>query len=137
MSCFPWKNHAEHHNKGYTGQRISEGNKSMLNHLDKQSFDKAAESAGTQLWKGFVIFASASAGILYCYIHNCMANQTNHRWKHIRICHALYLLIRYSSPSRNMDSVTHLFCHLGKTIKIRQRDGNESNNLKLFRWPKL
>jgi len=46
------------------GQRIPERNISMMNLLDEQSLDKIAESAGTHLWKGFITFGSASAGIL-------------------------------------------------------------------------
>jgi len=40
----------------------------MMNLLDEQSLDKIAENVGTRLWKGFVTFGSASAGVLAVFI---------------------------------------------------------------------
>jgi len=66
----------------------SEGSIFMMNLLDEQSLDKIMESAGTRLWKSFVIFGSASvAGS--SRIHNCTAHQTNHRLV-IHGCPVLY-----------------------------------------------
>jgi len=53
--------------RGAMGQRIPESI-SMMNLLDEQSLDKIAESAGTHLWRGFITFGSANAGILAVFI---------------------------------------------------------------------
>jgi len=43
---------------------------SMINLLNEQSLNKIAKSAGAQerLWKGFITFRSASAGVLTVFI---------------------------------------------------------------------
>jgi len=54
--------------RGAMGQRILEGSITMLNLLYEKSLDKIAENARVRLWKGFVTFGSASAGILAIFI---------------------------------------------------------------------
>jgi len=49
-------------------QCLPEGSISMINLLDEQSLDKIAENAGTHLWKNFVTFGSANAGVLAVFI---------------------------------------------------------------------
>jgi len=49
------------------GQRIPERSISMMNLLH-ELLDKIAESTGTHLWKGFITFGSASAGVLAVFI---------------------------------------------------------------------
>lgn len=49
--------------RGAMGQQIPAGSLSMLNLFDEKSLDKIAESAGIRLWRGFMTFGSASAGV--------------------------------------------------------------------------
>jgi len=69
--------------KGAMRQCISEGSISLNNFLDKKSLDKITESAEIHLWNiqiyGFVIFKSASAGVLVVFI---IVHQTNHRYNY-------------------------------------------------------
>jgi len=46
--------------RGAMKQCIPEGSLFLMNLLDEQSLDKMAESTGTRLWKGFVIFSFTS-----------------------------------------------------------------------------
>jgi len=54
--------------RGNVGQRTSEGSIFMMNLLDEKSLEKITKSIGTRLWKGFVTFRSANAGILPVFI---------------------------------------------------------------------
>lgn len=54
--------------QGAMGQHIPDGSVSLYNLLDEKSLEKIAESAGARLWKGFVTFGSASAGILAIFL---------------------------------------------------------------------
>lgn len=46
------------------GGSIPAGTVSLYNMLDEKSLEKIAENAGSRLWKGFITFGSASAGVL-------------------------------------------------------------------------
>jgi len=54
--------------RGAMGGRIPAGSISIVNLLDEESLNRIAESAGERLWKGFVTFGSASAGVLAIFI---------------------------------------------------------------------
>jgi len=49
---------------GAMGQSIPGRSISMINLLDEESLDTVVESAGARIWKGFITFGSASAGII-------------------------------------------------------------------------
>ncbi|XP_070153647.1 uncharacterized protein [Polyergus mexicanus] len=49
-------------------QEIPAGSLSLLNLFDEKTLDQIAESAGLRLWKGFITFGSASAGILAIFM---------------------------------------------------------------------
>ncbi|EZA48616.1 hypothetical protein X777_13628 [Ooceraea biroi] len=50
--------------QGAMGHAIPPNSISFYNMLDEKSLEKIAESAGERLWRGFVTFGSASAGVL-------------------------------------------------------------------------
>ena len=50
--------------QGAMGRNIPHGTVSLYNLLDEESLEKIAESTGQRLWKGFITFGSASAGVL-------------------------------------------------------------------------
>lgn len=50
--------------QGAMGGSIPAGTVSLYNMLDEKSLEKIAENAGSRLWKGFITFVSASAGVL-------------------------------------------------------------------------
>jgi len=54
--------------RGAMGREIPAGSVSMLNLLDEKSLDQIAENAGQRLWKGFITFGSASAGVIGIFI---------------------------------------------------------------------
>jgi len=109
---------------GAMRQRISEGSIFVMNLLDEKSLDKIAESAGTHLWKGFVTFGSASAGILAIFVIVRLIKLTINTIIHEYALHSIYgcgihLL------SAIWSSVIYLFLHFGKPIKTGQRARNE------------
>lgn len=54
--------------RGAMRQDIPEGSLSLMNLLDEASLNRIAENAGERLWKGFMNFGSASAGILGIFV---------------------------------------------------------------------
>jgi len=54
--------------RGAMGQDLPPGSVSMMNLFDDQTLEKIAESAGARLWRGFITFGSASAGVLAIFI---------------------------------------------------------------------
>jgi len=54
--------------RGAMGHSIPSGSISIANLLDEQSLERIAESTGRRLWKGFITFGSASAGIMAIFI---------------------------------------------------------------------
>jgi len=89
----------------------------MMNLLDKQSLDKIAETVGTHLWRGFIWISQRKSS---SYIHNYAAHKINCRYNHIRIYSALYLRMRHSSYSRNIE-----FRHPSSPLP-RQTDQDEA-----------
>jgi len=54
--------------RGISGRAIHDGTVSMYNLLDEASLQKIAESTASRLWKGFVTFGSATAGVVGIFI---------------------------------------------------------------------
>ncbi|XP_072766924.1 uncharacterized protein [Anoplolepis gracilipes] len=54
--------------RGAMGQEIPAGSISLLTLLDEETMNQIAESAGARLWKAFVTFGSASAGVLAIFM---------------------------------------------------------------------
>jgi len=95
----------------------------MINLLVEKSLDKIAENTGTCLWKGFVSFRSASAGILAIFIIIRLIKLIIDTIIH---GYALpHLQIRHSSSVAVWSSIIQFFLHLGKPIKAEQGDENE------------
>jgi hypothetical protein len=102
--------------KGAMGQRIPEGSISMINLLDEKSLDKIAESTGARIWKGFITFGSASAGVLAVFIIARLAKLIIDTIRHGYALHSFYgcgihLLAAIWS------TVIHLLLHLARPIK--------------------
>ncbi|EFN65203.1 hypothetical protein EAG_10155 [Camponotus floridanus] len=54
--------------RGAMGQEIPAGSLSLANLLDEESLNQIAENAGARLWKTFITFGSASAGVLAIFM---------------------------------------------------------------------
>jgi len=54
--------------QGAMGGKVRPGTISMINLLDEASIDRIAESAGAKMWKGFMSFGSASAGVFAIFL---------------------------------------------------------------------
>jgi len=108
-------------------QRIPERNISMMNLLDEQSLDKIVESAGTHLWKGFITFRSASAGILagIVFIIVRLIKLIIVTIIHGYALHSISIRCGIHPVAAIWSSVIHLFFHLGKPIKTKQGDEEE------------
>lgn len=109
--------------RGAMGQNIPPGNISMMNLLDENSLNHIAASASEKVWKRFMTFGSASAGVLAIFlilrllkllvdtlIHD-YALHTMYGWS-IKLLGAIW------------SSVTHLLLHLGGRIEqqVTQKD---------------
>jgi hypothetical protein len=106
------------------GQRIPQGSIYMNNHLDEKSPDKIAESARACIWKVFITFGSASAGILAVFIiarlDKLIIDTIIHRYAlHSFYGCGIHLLAAICS------SVTHLLLHLARPIKTKQANQPE------------
>lgn len=54
--------------QGAMGGKVKPGTISMINLLDEASLERIAESTGARMWKGFVSFGSASAGVFAIFL---------------------------------------------------------------------
>lgn len=54
--------------QGAMGEQVPNGRISLYNMLDDKSLEKIAENAGWKLWRRFVTFGSASAGVLAVFV---------------------------------------------------------------------
>jgi len=94
-----------------------------MNLLNEKSLDKIAESAGARLWKGFVTFGSASAGILAIFIITRLIKLIIDTYInmdiHIHGC-GIYLFATI------WNSVIYLFLYVDKSIKTGQANQNEN-----------
>jgi cytochrome c biogenesis protein CcdA len=98
------------------GQRIPHGSIYMINLLDQKYPDEIAESARARIWKVFIAFRSASAGILAVFIIARLVKLIIDTIIHGYALHSFYgcgihLLAAIWS------SVTHLFLHPARSIE--------------------
>ncbi|XP_036148938.1 uncharacterized protein LOC118647682 [Monomorium pharaonis] len=97
---------------GAMGGTVPAGSISMLNLLDEASLDKIAESAGAKLWKGFITFGSASAGVLAIFIIIRLIKLIVDTLIHGYALHSVYGWSMHLLGAV-WSSVTHLLLHLG------------------------
>jgi len=94
--------HAEHHSKRGHGiahtRRKHIHNESSRRTITRQN---SRERRNTSLERFHNIWISQHRSS--CCIHNCAAHKTNYRYNHTRIHSALYLRMRHSLYSRNME----------------------------------
>ncbi|EZA59596.1 hypothetical protein X777_00265, partial [Ooceraea biroi] len=99
--------------RGAMGHEVPPGSISMLNLLDDTSLDRIAETAGNKLWKGFMSFGSASAGVIGLILLLRLAKLVVDTIIHGYALHSVYgwslhLLVAIWT------SVTNLLLHLGR-----------------------
>lgn len=97
--------------RGAMGENIPEGSISMYNLLDEASLNKIAESAGAKLWKGFITFGSASAGVLAIILLARLAKLIIDTIIHGYALHTVYGWSIHLLGAI-WSSVTHLLLHL-------------------------
>jgi hypothetical protein len=100
--------------RGAMGQRIPEGSISMRNLLDEKSLDKIPESAGACIWKGFITFGSASAGVLAVFIIARLMKLIIDTIIRAYAFHSFYECGIHLLAAK-WSSVTHLLLHLGQS----------------------
>lgn len=98
--------------QGAMGENVPAGSISMLNLLDEASINKIAESAGARMWKGFITFGSASAGILAIFIIARLVKLVIDTLIHGYALHSVYGWSLHLLGAI-WSSVTHLLLHLG------------------------
>jgi hypothetical protein len=114
------------------GQRIPQGSIYMINLLDEKSPDKLAESARARIWKVFITFELASAGILVVFIIVRLVKLIIDTIIHGYALHSFYgcgihLLAAIWS------SVTHLPLHPARPIiKYQANQSEEQHSAKIF-----
>ncbi|XP_070517512.1 uncharacterized protein [Cardiocondyla obscurior] len=108
--------------QGAMGNKVAPGSISMIGLLDEATLDHIAENTGRRIWKGFMSFGSASAGILAIFliirfVKLCMDTIIHGYVLHTVYGWSLHLLGALWS------SVTHLLLHLGgKPTREREPD---------------
>jgi hypothetical protein len=105
--------------RGAMGQRIPQASIYMINLLDEKSPDTIAESTGERIGKVFITFGSASAGILAVFIIARLVKFIIDTIIHGYASHTFYgCEIRLLAAI--WSSVTHLFLHPARPIKMNQ-----------------
>ena len=99
--------------RGAMGQGIPAGSLSMMNLLDEKSLDQLAESTGARLWKGFMSFGSASAGILGVFIIIRLVKLIADTLIHGYALHSMYGWSLHLLGAI-WTSVTNVLLHLGR-----------------------
>ncbi|KYN50086.1 hypothetical protein ALC62_00114, partial [Cyphomyrmex costatus] len=110
--------------RGAMGNEIPAGSISLSNLLDEDSLNRIAESAGKRVWKGFVTFGSASAGVLAIFIIIRTAKLVIDTLIHGYALHTMYGWSLHLVGAV-WSSVTHLLLHLGRR---RDPQPQESTN---------
>lgn len=98
--------------RGAMGGNIPAGSISMVNLLDEESLNKIAESAGERVWRGFITFGSASAGVLAIFVIVRVAKLVIDTVIHGYALHSVYGWSMHLLGAV-WSSVTHLLLHIG------------------------
>ncbi|XP_070168029.1 uncharacterized protein [Polyergus mexicanus] len=115
--------------RGAMGQEIPAGSLSLINLFDEKTLDQIAESAGMRLWKGFITFGSASAGILAIFMVIRLAKLIVDTIIHGYALHSIYGWSLHLLGAI-WTSVTNLLLYMGTPNKRSDRgnDGNQRPN---------
>lgn len=97
--------------RGAMGERIPPGTITLSNFLDEDSLNRIAESAGAKVWKGFMTFGSASAGVLAIILIIRLAKLIIDTIIHGYALHSVYGWSLHLLGAI-WSSVTHLLLHL-------------------------
>ncbi|KYM96588.1 hypothetical protein ALC62_12750, partial [Cyphomyrmex costatus] len=110
--------------RGAMGNEIHAGSVSLANLLDEESLNRIADSAGKRVWRGFVTFGSASAGVLAIFIIIRTTKLVIDTMIHGYALHTMYGWSLHLIGAI-WGSVTHLLLHLGNRRNPRpQEDTN-------------
>ncbi|KYQ60585.1 hypothetical protein ALC60_00358 [Trachymyrmex zeteki] len=90
----------------------------MINLLDENSINRIAESAGAILWRSFVTFGSASAGLLAIFIIIRVVKLVIDTMIHGYALHTVYGWSLHLLGAI-WSSVTHLLLHLGGSQRTK------------------
>lgn len=107
--------------RGAMGETVPPGSVSLIGLLDEASLNKIAESAGAKLWKGFVTFGSASAGVLAIILIIRLAKLVVDTIIHGYALHSMYGWSIHLLGAI-WSSVTHLLLHLGGRAERAQKE---------------
>ncbi|KYN00131.1 hypothetical protein ALC62_09092 [Cyphomyrmex costatus] len=99
--------------RGAMGNAIPAGSISLSTLLDEDSLNRIADSAGKKVWRGFVTFGSASAGILAIFIIIRVVELIIDTMIHGYALHTMYGWSLHLIGAV-WSSVTHLLLHLGR-----------------------
>jgi len=112
--------------RGAMGQDLPPGSVSMMNLFDDQTLEKIAESAGARLWRGFMTFGSASAGVLAIFILIRLIKLIVDTIIHGYALHSVYGWSLHLIGAV-WSSVTHLLLHLARPTprKLQQEKRDE------------
>lgn len=99
--------------RGAMGGSIPPGSLSIANLLDEESLNKIAESAGEKVWKGFITFGSASAGVLAIFIVVRVIKLIIDTMIHGYALHSVYGWSVHLLGAV-WSSITHLLLHMGR-----------------------
>lgn len=107
--------------QGAMGHPVPAGSISLYHMMDEKTLEKIAESAGARLWKGFITFGSASAGllaiILLIRVAKLVVDSVIRGYAHHSIYGwSIHLLGAIWS------SITHLLLHLGTKSRARSTE---------------
>lgn len=125
--------------RGITGHTFDSNSVSVYNLLDEDAINKIAESAASKVWKGFITFGSATAGVfgifLIIRIIKIIIDTAIHGYAlHTAYGCSMHLLGALWS------SITHLLLHLARPPVKRKDDNVDSptpnNNLGIQLLPK-
>lgn len=105
--------------RGLTGHSVPSG-VSMYNLLDEDSLNKIVESTASKLWKGFVGFGSATAGVIGVIMIIRLIKLTIDTFIHGYAIHTVYGCSLHLIGAL-WDSITHLLLHLGRKRPDRKK----------------
>lgn len=105
--------------RGLTGHSFDSNGVSLYNLLDEASLNKIAESAAARVWKGFVTFGSATAGIFGIFIIIRLVKIIIDTVIHGYALHTVYGCSMHLLGAI-WSSLTHLLLHLARPPKERE-----------------
>ncbi|KYM96587.1 hypothetical protein ALC62_12749 [Cyphomyrmex costatus] len=122
--------------RGAMGNEIPAGSISLSNLLDEESLNRIADSAGKRVWRGFVTFGSASAGVLAIFI---IIRRTKLVIDTIIHGYALHTMYGWSLHliGAIWSSVTHLLLHLGSRRNSRPQNNTRTETPEEASVPRL